>query len=191
MKHAPSVASSHDNGQSMMIPSQVWVMLCQLQRSGHGYSSLSYETCSVSCHRHMITYRALLIILNVQNMLYQLPRSQNNCQSMVMYPQVWVMLRQLPPSHAYSQSMEMYSSVKKHAPSVFIVSWQRSEHGNVFLMYEACTVSCHRLLTTVRAWSCITQVWNMLRQLTSSHDNGQGMVIYPSSMKHALSVVIV
>ena len=31
----------------------------------------------------------------------------------------------------------------------------------------------------------------MLRQLSSSHDNGQSMVIYPSRMKHARSVVIV
>ena len=31
----------------------------------------------------------------------------------------------------------------------------------------------------------------MLGQLSSSHDNGQSMVIYPSSMKHALSLVIV
>ena len=31
----------------------------------------------------------------------------------------------------------------------------------------------------------------MLRQLSSSHDNGQSMVIHHSSMKHASSVVIV
>ena len=31
----------------------------------------------------------------------------------------------------------------------------------------------------------------MLRQLSSSHDNGQSMVIYPSRMKHNRSVVIV
>ena len=31
----------------------------------------------------------------------------------------------------------------------------------------------------------------MLRQLSSSDDNGQSMVIYPSSMKYALSVDIV
>ena len=31
----------------------------------------------------------------------------------------------------------------------------------------------------------------MLLQLSSSNDNGQSMVIYPSSMNHALSVVIV
>ena len=31
----------------------------------------------------------------------------------------------------------------------------------------------------------------MLRQLSPSHDNGQGMVIYPMGMNHAPSVVIV
>ena len=30
----------------------------------------------------------------------------------------------------------------------------------------------------------------MLRQLSSSYDNGQSMVIHPSGMKHAPSVVI-
>ena len=31
----------------------------------------------------------------------------------------------------------------------------------------------------------------MLRQLSSSHDNGQSMVLYPLGMKHAPTVVIV
>ena len=31
----------------------------------------------------------------------------------------------------------------------------------------------------------------MLRQLSSSHDNGQSMVIHPEGMKHAPTVVIV
>ena len=30
----------------------------------------------------------------------------------------------------------------------------------------------------------------MLRQLSSSHDNGQSMVIHPEGMKHAQAVVI-
>ena len=34
-------------------------------------------------------------------------------------------------------------------------------------------------------------VWTMLRQLLSSHDNGQSMVIYPLGMNHAPSDVIV
>ena len=76
---------------------------------------------------------------------------------------------------------------------------------------ETCSISCHYLLTTVRAW-CALQVWNMLRQLSSSYvnhqsmvpppqiwnmlcqfssssDNGQSMVISPSGKKYALSVV--
>ena len=31
----------------------------------------------------------------------------------------------------------------------------------------------------------------MLRQLSSSHDNGQSMVIHPEGMKHALTVDMV
>ena len=31
----------------------------------------------------------------------------------------------------------------------------------------------------------------MLRQFSSSHDNGQSMVIHPEGMKHAPAVVIV
>ena len=79
----------------------------------------------------------------------------------------------------------------KHAPSVVIVSWQRSEHGDISLRYVTCSVSCHRLMTSVRAWWYIPQVWNMLRQLSSTHDNSQSMVIYSSSTKHAPSIVIV
>ena len=65
------------------------------------------------------------------------------------------MLRQLPPSHDSGQKMEMY------------------------LMHETGSLSCHRLMTTVRAWLFIPEVWIMLCQLPSSHDNGQNMVIYP------------
>ena len=101
------------------------------------------------------------------------------------------MLRQLPPSHANGQSMEMYSSGKKHVPSVVIVSLQRSEHGNLSLKYDSCFVSCHLLITTVRAWLYIIHVWNMLRQLSSPHDNIHSMVVNPLGMKHAPSVVII
>ena len=162
----------------------------------------------------MMTYRALLIILNVQNMLYQLSSSQNNGQSMVMYswsmshaPSVATvscqrsehryvflgyknMVHQLSPSHDNGQSMVMYYSCMKHAPTIDIVSCQRSGHGYIFLKYVTCSVSCHRLMTTDRAWLFIPKVWNMLCWL-SSHDNGLSMFIYPSCMKHAPSVVIV
>ena len=77
------------------------------------------------------------------------------------------MLRQLLSSHDNGQSMVIYHSCMKHAPSVVIVSCQRSEHD----------YSSLRL--------------NMLCQLSSSHDNGQSMVIYHLCMKHALTVVIV
>ena len=159
IKHA-LLLSSHDNGQSMVIyPSSIKhapsVAIVAIQRTGHVYSSLRYETCSVSRHRPITTVRARWCIL-----------------------QVWNMLLQLPLSHDNGQSMIMYSLGMKHGPSVVIVSWQRSEPGNVFLSYETCSDSCWRLMTTVRAWLCISRVWNMLRKLPSSHDNVQGMFIH-------------
>ena len=161
MKHAPTV------------------VIVTWQRSEHGYSSLRYETCSVSCHRDMTTVKAWLFI-----------------------PKVWNMLRQLSSSHDNGQSMVIHYSSMKHASSVVIVTWQRSEHSYSSLRYETCSVSCHRDrttvrawlfipkvwnmlvschrdMTTVRAWSFISKVWKMLRQLSSWHDNGQSMVIHP------------
>ena len=167
------LSSPHDNGQSMVI--HPWCMkhassvgIVSWQRSEHGFSSLRHETCSVSCHRLMTTVRAWLFI-----------------------PKVWNMLRQLASSHDNGQSMVIHPLDMKHAPSVVIASWQRSEHGYSSLRYETCSVSCHRLMTTVRAWLFILKIWNMLRQLSSWHDNGQSMVIHPEVMKYAPSVVIV
>ena len=51
------------------------------------------------------------------------------------------------------------------------------------LKNESCFVSCHHLMTTARARLFISKVWNMLRQLSSSHFNGQSMVIYHISLK--------
>ena len=155
------LSSWHVNGQSMVIyllgikhtPS---VVIVTCQRSEHGYSSLSYETCSVSCHRDMITVRTWLFISKVWNMLHQLSSWHENGQSMVIHP------------------LSM-----KHVPLAVIVTWQRSEHGYSSLRYETCSDSCLRLMTTVRAWLFIPKAWNMLRQLSSWHDNGQSMVIHP------------
>ena len=47
-------------------------------------------------------------------------------------------------SHDNGQSMVIYHSCMKHAPSVIIVSRERSEHGDISLMFETCSVSCHR-----------------------------------------------
>ena len=167
------LSSWHDNGHSMVIyPSGMkhapTVVIVTWQRSEHGYSSLRYDTCSDSCHRDMTTVRAWLFI-----------------------SKVWNMLRQLSSSHDNGQSMVIHLLGMKHAPTVVIVTWQRSEHGFSSLRYETCSVSCHRLMTTVRAWLLISKVWNMLRQLSSSHDNGQSMVSRPEGMKHALTVDIV
>ena len=105
-------------------------------------------------------------------------------------PRVKNMVHQLSSSHDNGLSKVMYYSCMKHAPTIDIVSWQRSGHGYISLKYVRCSVSCHRLMTTDRAWSFIPKVWNMLCWL-SSHDNGLSMVIYPSCMKNAPSVVIV
>ena len=173
------------------------------QRSEHGYSSLRYETCSVSCHRHMTTVRAWLFIPKIWNMLRQLSSSHDNGQSMVIHhssikhaPSVVIVTWQLS-EHGYSSLRYETCSVSchrdmttvnawlfillgmKHAPSVVILSWQRSEHGNTSFIYETCSVSCHRDMTTVRAWLFISKVWNILRQLSSWHVNGQSMVIHP------------
>ena len=67
------------------------------------------------------------------------------------------MLRQLLSSSDNVQSTVIYPLGMNHGPSVVIVSLQRSEHGNISLRYEPCSVSC----------------------LLSSSDNGQSMVIYP------------
>ena len=45
--------------------------------------------------------------------------------------------------------------------------------------------------TTDRALPSISEVRNIIRYLSSSDDNGQSMVIPPSEMKHALSVVVI
>ena len=45
-----------------------------------------------------------------------------------------------------------FHTLGKNAPTVVIVSWQRSEHGHSSLRYESCSVSCHRLMKLVRAW---------------------------------------
>ena len=83
----------------------------------------------------------------------------------------------------------MYFSVMKHASSVVIVSLQRSENGNVFLRYEACFISFHRLMIKDRAWLFIQNICNMLCQLSSPNEIGQSKVIPPqvSDMPHQLS----
>ena len=154
------LSSSHENGQSMVIHPEGMkhaptVDIVSWQRTEHGYSSLKYETCSYSCHRDKTTVRAWLFISKVWNIPRQLLSSPDNGQSLV-----------------------IHLKGMKHAPTVVIVTWQRSEHGYSSLRYETCTASCHRLMTTGRAWLFIPKVWNMLRQLSSWHDNGQSMVIH-------------
>ena len=173
MKHASSVVivswQRSEHGYTSL-RYKTWSDSCHrdMQRSEHGYSSLRYETCIVSCHRLMTTVRAWLFI-----------------------SKIWNMLRQLSSWHNNGQSMGFHPLGMKHVPLVVIASWQRSEHGYSSLRYETCSDSCHRLMTTVRAWLFIPKVRNMLRQLTSSLDNGQSMVIHLKIMNHAPTVVIV
>ena len=192
------------------------------------------ETWSVSCHRLMTTVRAWWYTLSYKICPISLSSSHDNGQSMVINP-----------------------FGKKHAPSVVIVSWQRSDRGDtrqemkhalsvvivplqwtehgfkslrhetcsircnnlittaehvIPLRYEICTVKCHHLMTTVRArWyplryeTCsvichqfmktVRALWyrlrnlNMLYQLSSSHVNGQSIVLIQKVRKmfHQLS----
>ena len=68
------------------------------------------------------------------------------------------MLRQLSSSHVNGQSMVIHPEGMKQALTVDIVSGQRSEHGYSSLRYETCSDSCHRDMTTVRAWLFISKV---------------------------------
>ena len=71
-----------------------------------------------------------------------------------------------------------------HAPSVVIISSQRSEHSNISFMWEISSVSCHRLITTVRVWVFIHKVFRpegymtMLCPLSWDHDNWRSMFIH-------------
>ena len=131
----------------------------------------------------------------------------------LLIPKEWPKLFQLSSSHDNGQSMVIPPSGMKHAPLVFFVFWQRSKHDDTLLRYEACSVICHIsrqpsehrswflrhktspvscqcLMTMERAWLLIFKIWNMLCQLSSSHDNDQSTVI-SSYMNYALSVVII
>ena len=155
-----------------MIFTQVYNMLRQLPPSHDSGQRmemyLKHETGSLSCHRLMTTVRAWLFI-----------------------PEVWIMLCQLPSSHDNNQSIVMYSTGMKHAPSVFIVSWQRIEHGYSLLRYATCSVSCHRLMTTVRAWLYIPHVWNSSVSCHGLITTVWAWLFIPKVMNHAPSVVIV
>ena len=150
------------------------VVIVSWQRSEHGYSSLRYETCSVSCHRLMTTVRAWLFIPKVWNMLGQLSSPHDNTsehgysslryetcsvscyrlmttvRAWLFIPNVWNMLRTLSSSHDKGQSMVIHPLGMKHAPLVVIVTWQWSEHGYISFMYETCSDSCRRLMTMDR-----------------------------------------
>ena len=214
------MSSSHDNGQSMVIyhscmkhaPS---VVIVSKQRSEHGYISLRYESCYVICLRLVTTVRAWWYITlsmkdatSVVTVSWQ--RSEHGNTSIInetwsvschrlmttevawlFIPKVWIMRRQLSSSNDNGQSMVIYQTSMKHAPSFVFASCQRTEHGYTSLRYETCSKSCHRLMTTDRAWLFIPMACNMLCQLLSSHDNVQSMVIYHLGISHAPSLVIV
>ena len=161
------LSSTHDNGQSMAIyPSCIKhapsVVIDSWQGSEHGYSSLRYETWTFSCHRLLTTVRALYYIPKVWiihgNICLVYKTCYGTCHRLTTtvrarwyIHKVWNMLRQLSSSKNNGQSMVLYPFGMNHAPSVVIVSWQRSEHGNISLRYEPCSVSCYHLMTAVRA----------------------------------------
>ena len=100
-------------------------------------------------------------------------------------PQVCKIIHQLS-SHEYWKSMVLNPLGNKHAPSVVIVWWQRSKHGDT-LSNETCSVSFHHLMTMVWAW------WYPLRweKCSISFYHPMTMVIKYLGMKHAPSAVIV
>ena len=124
------------------------VVIVSWQRSEYGNISFINETWSVSCHGLMATDRAWLFS-----------------------PKVWIMRRQLSSSRDNGKSMVIYQTSMKHAPLIVFASCQWTAHGYISLRYQTYFDSCHRLMTTVRAWWYIPHVWNMLCQLSSSHDN--------------------
>ena len=103
--------------------------------------------CSDRCHQTMATDGACFIREGYHNALTVSWQRWELVNVFLMYETC-----QLSSSHDNGQSMVMYYSGMKHAPPVYIVSWQRSGHGCICLKYETCSVSCHRLMTTDRAW---------------------------------------
>ena len=151
------LSSSHDKGQSIDIyhscmKHALSVVIISWQRTEHGNISSMYLTCSVSCLRLMTTDRAWSYIPEVWIMIRQLSSSITTDRAWLDIPKVWIMLHQLSSSHANGQRMVIHQKCMKHAPSVVIAAWQRTEHGYTSLKYKPCLFSGHRLLTTVRAW---------------------------------------
>ena len=149
--------SSSDNGQSMVIyplgmnhaPSVVFV---SWQRSEHGNLYLRYDPNSVSCYRLVTTVRAWLYILWYEPCSVSCYRLMTTVRAWLYILKVWTVLRQMLSFSDNGHSMVIYPLGMNHAPSVVIVSWPRSEHGNISLRYEPCSVSCYHLVTTVREW---------------------------------------
>ena len=177
------------------------VVIASWKQTEHGYKSLRYETCSVSCHHLMTmvrvwwyplkyescsvscyhlmtTVRTWLFLPKVWNKLRQLSASMTTFRVWLFIPKLWNMFRQLSLSHDNCQSMVVYPLGMNHPPSVVIVSWQWSQHGNRSVIYETCSISCHRPMITYRALLIILNGQNMLYQLPLSQNNGQSMVMY-------------
>ena len=153
--------SFSDNGQSMVIypygmNHAPLVVIVSWQRSEHGYISLRYEPCSVSCYHLVTTPEHGNISLRYEPCSVSCYRLMTTVRAWYYIPKVWNMLRQFSSWHDNGQSMVIHP-----------------------LRYETCSVSCHRLKKTVRAWLFISKIWNMLRQLSSWHDNCQSMGFHP------------
>ena len=139
------------------------VVFFSWQQSEQGNISFMYETCSVSCHHHMTTVRVWLYPLKNESCSVSCHHLMTTTRARLFISKVWNMLRQLSSSNTYGQSTVIYPLIMNHAPSVVIISWQRTGHGNILFIYETYSVGCHRLMTTGRAWLHVPKVWIMVR----------------------------
>ena len=99
--------------------------------------------------------------------LRQLSSTYDNGQSMVIRPQVWNMLYQLSSTYDNWQRMVINPLGMKHAQSVVIISWQRSEHGDTPPLDMKGMK--HAPSVVIISWQRsehgdTPQVWNMLGQ---------------------------
>ena len=142
--------------------------------------------CSDCFHETMTTDGAWFIPYGYITMLWLLSRDDDNWRSTI---------------HT--------KGIYYHALTVVMWRWLLTKHVSYMNDILPCSDRCDRTMTTVGAcfilegyvimlwplsWDDQSRemyhyLWNMLRQLSSSYDNGQSMLICHSSMKHAPSVV--
>ena len=144
-----------DNWRSLfqswgIYPYALTVVIRRWQLTEHAYDSFL----GIFVHALSVIMRRWQLTEHVSYMNDILPFS-DRCHETMTTDGTWFIymgyITMLWPSHDISQSMVIYPSSMKHVPSVVIVSWQRSEHGNISLMSETCSISCDHLMTTDQA----------------------------------------